>query len=90
MYGSTARGDGDRGSDIDLLLVVPDNTNDATWAAQIGGLAGTIRDLTGNHAEIIEYTRKAFRAVGQSGSPFIANLRADGVDLFESSWEQLR
>lgn len=65
-YGSTARGDGDRGSDIDLLLVVPDNTNDATGAAQIGGLAGTIRDLTGNHAEIIEYTWKgqSSRTVG--------------------------
>ena len=90
LYGSTARADGDRHSDIDVLLVVPDRFDDDVWSRQVGELGALIRELTGNHAEIIEHSRRSLRDLERDGSPFVASLRADGLDLFDSSWARLR
>jgi len=54
IFGSTARGDADQSSDVDLLLVRPDNLNDAdaeTWDAQVSALRDAVRRWTGNRCQ---------------------------------------
>src|SRR6201991_709544 len=56
LFGSAARGDGGRESDIDLLIVRPeevDAENDR-WRAQMDRLRDRVRHWTGNHAGIAE------------------------------------
>ena len=59
LYGAIARGDGELDSDIDLLLVRPDqiDTGDILWEEQAGRLMQSIVDLTGNPAHIFELSR---------------------------------
>ncbi|MFF0266176.1 hypothetical protein [Kribbella sp. NPDC004536] len=56
VYGAIARGDGDLDSDLDLLLIRPDDCDleDARWTAQVGRLMQSVVDLTGNAAHIFE------------------------------------
>lgn len=89
LYGSTARADGDRHSDIDVLLVAPDQVDDETWGRQIGELGLLIQELTGNHAEIVEHTRASLLELQRAGSPFVVRLHADGLDLVEDGWTRL-
>jgi predicted nucleotidyltransferase len=56
LFGSTARGDGDLSSDIDLLLVRPPeaDTEEETWDDQRDTLSEDVWRWTGNHAAIID------------------------------------
>lgn len=54
IFGSTARGDADQNSDVDLLLVRPDDLNDAddeVWDAQVSALRDSVRRWTGNSCQ---------------------------------------
>jgi len=54
LFGSTARGDADQNSDVDVLLVQPGNLDavDAeTWAAQVASLRDAVRRWTGNRCQ---------------------------------------
>ena len=54
IFGSTARGDSDQDSDVDLLLVQPDNLAPAdteAWDVQIASLRGAVRRWTGNRCQ---------------------------------------
>ncbi|HWD82708.1 MAG TPA: hypothetical protein VG497_27595, partial [Kribbella sp.] len=59
VYGAIARGDGDLDSDVDLLLIRPDDhdAEDAIWTAQVGRLMQSVVDLTGNAAHVFELGR---------------------------------
>jgi predicted nucleotidyltransferase len=49
LFGSTARGDGDAGSDVDLLIIRPDavDDEDAAWRRQVDDLQRDGVDLAG-------------------------------------------
>lgn len=54
IFGSTARGDADQNSDVDVLLVQPENLDDVdaeTWAAQVASLRDAVRRWTGNRCQ---------------------------------------
>jgi predicted nucleotidyltransferase len=59
LYGAVARDDGDLDSDVELLLIRPDevDTGDPLWDEQAGHLMQTIVDLTGNPAHVFELSR---------------------------------
>ena len=59
LYGAIARADGDLESDIELLLIRPDevDTTDPLWDTQAAGLMQLVVDLTGNPAHIFELSR---------------------------------
>ncbi len=86
LFGSAARGDGDRRSDIDLLLVAPNGLDEEVWASQMGWLAELVEGATGNPCQLVEHTVSSFLALDASRSPLIAALRADGIDLVHGSW----
>ncbi|MGZ0149711.1 hypothetical protein ACXJJ3_21800 [Kribbella sp. WER1] len=59
LYGAIARGDGDLASDVEVLLIRPDDhtADDTLWTAQVGHLMQSVVDLTGNAAHVFELSR---------------------------------
>jgi hypothetical protein len=85
LFGSAARGDGDRSSDIDLLLVAKTSTDDAGWVHATGLLLGQVRGWTGNDAQLVEHTLATFSALVRRKNALIAVVRAEGVALTKST-----
>lgn len=56
LFGSAARADGDTRSDIDLLVIRPEDVSedDPTWESQLRSLSTAVLGWTGNHAAIAE------------------------------------
>lgn len=83
MFGSAARGDGGTSSDIDLLVVRPDEVDpgDERWNRQVTALGEQIVSWTGNAARVVEYSSEEVRAAAVDGLPLIAALLEEGVHL---------
>ncbi len=79
VFGSAARADGHVESDIDLLIVRPENLaeDDPQWREQLHRLAERIERWSGNHASLHEVTPKGLKAALRRGEPVIASLRDD-------------
>ena len=76
LFGSAARGTGDRESDVDLLLVAEASTQAAHWADGTVQLADHVLSWTGNQAQLVEHTRSVLRAAGaQRQSPYRCRAR---------------
>jgi predicted transcriptional regulator len=84
LFGSTARGDGDASSDIDVFVVRPGGVDedDATWRHQLDGLAEGIRRWTGNHAGIAELSTDQLASLKRRRPPILKELDADAIALF--------
>jgi hypothetical protein len=85
LFGSAARGDGDRSSDIDLFLVAKTSTDDPGWVRATSLLLGQVRSWTGNEAQFVEHNLATFSALVRGKNPLIAAVRADGVALTKST-----
>jgi DNA-binding transcriptional ArsR family regulator len=80
LFGSFSRRDGDAESDVDLLLIRPDDVpeDDAGWTAQRYHLARQVERWTGNNTQIVELSSAELdRAINQ-GDDLIAAVRRDG------------
>lgn len=71
VYGSTARGDGDESSDVDLFIVRPDGVDEESgrWREQIAELERAVRAWSGNSAAISELGKRSFNGCGVIGRP---------------------
>jgi predicted nucleotidyltransferase len=85
LFGSTARGDSDEGSDIDLLVVRPGATDpdDPRWRGQLTELQRLAAALTGNDARILEY-RDDDLGRHRPAERVVADAAAEGIVLFGS------
>ena len=83
IFGSAARGDGDTGSDIDVLVVRPRDVDDEDerWRSQIDSLAAVIHSWTGNHAGIAEISERDLARLRRERPPVIEDVSADGITL---------
>jgi predicted transcriptional regulator len=83
MFGSAARRDGDSDSDVDLLLVRPDDrdADDEAWSMQRHELARRVERWTGNAAQIVEFSTAELAKAVMREEPLIAQLRDDGILL---------
>jgi predicted nucleotidyltransferase len=90
LFGSAARGDGDRESDVDLLLVARKSTQAAPWADVMAQLAEHVLSWTGNSAQLVEHTQRSFAHLVRSDNPLVAAIRADGIALTPGSRSLLR
>ena len=83
LFGSTARGDGDSASDVDLLIVRPDGVDDedAGWRQQVEELADAVLSWTGNTAGIIELSAAELAAHRNAPPTIFTDLHQDGIDL---------
>ena len=79
LFGSTARGDGHVGSDVDLLVVRPVDVDEADpcWEAQLSDLTEAVHVWTGNPAEILEHDATSLGALVASGDALIDDLIRD-------------
>ena len=97
LFGSAARGDGGRSSDIDLLLVAAltgrldgYQWRDAAWMEATADLRQQVRRWTGNDAHLVEHTAQTLARLIKRRNPLIAVLRTEGIALTEGSRPLLR
>ena len=81
LFGSAARGDGNRRSDIDILIV----HNVSAPGAAASDLASLGKAWTGNPVQIVEHSIGTFGALVNDGNPLIDAIRRDGIALTEHS-----
>lgn len=83
MFGSTARGDGDAHSDIDLFIVRPASVeaDDRNWQKEIEQLPVDIHDWTGNHANVVEVPEGALEDLRRRRPAVVDSVEADAVTL---------
>jgi predicted nucleotidyltransferase len=91
LFGSAARGDGGVHSDIDLLVVRPDDIDDddPEWGVQLGDLAEYVTRLTGNSCEIIDLSLTETVSLEQHGERLAHELREDAIALLGDPPDQL-
>lgn len=83
LFGSAARSDGGPASDIDLLVVRPDDVADdePEWIDQLHGLRGQVRNWTGNYLQILERTADELDDLRRTNEAIIEELRRDAVTV---------
>lgn len=84
VFGSLARGDGDTGSDVDLLLVRPDDvTGDGlvTWEEQIERLVADVHVWTGNPAQPYDISVSELRDHVTAAEPIVVSWRREAITL---------
>lgn len=87
LFGSAARGEGAADSDIDVLLVRPDNLDleDDSWTVQVEQFVDDVTAWTGNPCAVVEYSETEFAELLSSRRRLAIELRADAVSLMSGS-----
>jgi len=83
LFGSTARGDGDTRSDVDLFVVRSTGVSaeDPQWRAQLDELARHVERWTGNQAIVAEAGEAELPRLRERDLPILDDLRSDAVVL---------
>lgn len=81
LFGSTARGDGDLHSDIDILLIEPDGVDHDTWDAQLLAAGERIERRTGNHVAWVSLPHTQLHVAADAEEPIFAAWQTDGIHL---------
>jgi len=86
LYGSVARGSAGTDSDVDLLLVIPDDhdPDEPSVDGIVEQLHTKVPSWTGNRAHVDVRTRSAVAAAAASGDPIVESWRRDGDIVFAS------
>lgn len=91
IFGSTARGDGDADSDVDLLIVRPAQVadDDPRWRAQLDGLGHLVKRWTGNPASVSEIPEQDVRRLADERPPVVEAIAADAITLLGPDADRL-
>jgi hypothetical protein len=83
VFGSTARGDGDTRSDVDVFIVRPAAIleEDLHWRGQIDDLVDKTERWTGNRASISEVPETEIPRLRSDPPPIVESLRSDAIAL---------
>jgi hypothetical protein len=83
LFGSTARGQGDADSDLDLLIVRPDDVDDSDpgWLEQVETLSAHASLWSGNSCEVVEYSAHEIRDLISHGERIVTELRRDALPI---------
>ena len=90
LFGSAARGSGDRESDVDVLLVAERSIDTAAWADSTARIMSDIHAWTGNQAQLVEHTSRSFAQLVRHRNPLVDAIREDGISLTPGSDALLR
>lgn len=77
LFGSVARGESTTDSDIDVLLIVPDDLSAETADELVPAIIGTVESATGNECNVYATTRGGFDELMALEDPMIPSWRAD-------------
>ncbi|MDW3214765.1 MAG: nucleotidyltransferase domain-containing protein [Ilumatobacteraceae bacterium] len=91
VFGSFARGEADEQSDLDVIVVRPDEIadDDDAWAAAIEQWRNEARAITGNEVEVLEIARDQMPARLESGSTLWRDVVRDGVVIHGLALDEL-
>jgi predicted nucleotidyltransferase len=81
LYGSFARGEGGPDSDIDILVVWNEDTDEALATEILDGAAQQIRRVTGNRAQLLAVTQSELDRLVATNDPLVESLRRDARQL---------
>jgi predicted nucleotidyltransferase len=90
VFGSLARGEADRGSDVDALFVRPHGVEDENWAASVEEWRQSARRLTGNRVDVLEADGPDIARLLRGHKPLWKDIARDGVVVYGEGLEQLR
>lgn len=92
VFGSIARGDADRHSDLDVIVVRPDDIDedDDAWAASIERWRGEARTITGNAVEVLEVTQAEARTKLSGNAQLWRDVARDGIVVHGLTMSDLR
>lgn len=92
IFGSFARRESDRDSDIDVLVVRPTGLeqDDDTWAAGVELWRERVRAMTGNRVEVVEADRGEVAEKLESGGSVWRDIARDGVVVSGATLDELR
>lgn len=80
LFGSVARGDAERNSDIDVLLIA-DDIDSPVFHERVSRLHSAVGEWTGNELQLVEHTPASWRSLAGRRNPLVANIRRDGIAL---------
>ncbi len=91
VFGSFARGEGSTGSDIDLLVVVPEghDPHDLGWVDQMRAVEARVLLATGNRLVPLVLDVAALRAAVDGGEPVVGSWSADSVSIMGPAFTAL-
>ena len=79
VFGSAARGEMTSSSDLDLLLVRPDDASQSIWDEQVAELSRAVSAWTGNDTRPLEYTRSEL--AGAAGERVLKDIAHEGLTV---------
>lgn len=80
LFGSVARGEAGRDSDIDLLIIA-DDLDSPDLHERLSLLQADVRVWTGNDLQLVEHTPASWRKLIRSTNPLVEQIRRDGIPL---------
>lgn len=90
VFGSFARREADSESDIDAVVVRPDDVDEDTWNAGVEQWRRGVSALSGNPAEVIEAGRSEAREKLSGRSQLWRDIVRDGVVVHGAGIDELR
>lgn len=81
LFGSAARGQMRPDSDIDIVLIRPDDTDPEAWDTRTGELAAAVTRWTGNDTRVLDMTEAEARAGAATGDPVLTSILQDGLTV---------
>jgi predicted nucleotidyltransferase len=82
LYGSVARGESTKASDIDLLVVFPDTIALESRDEFVTGLRDSVQLWTGNDAQVYDLTESSLMRQQKAGDPIVDSWAADGIVVY--------
>jgi predicted nucleotidyltransferase len=83
LYGSVARGEAKRDSDIDILVVSPDSQIARKKLSEIRSDFAYERNYS-FFISLVDYNREELYKLRQLGSPFLQNVIKEGLILYDN------
>jgi predicted nucleotidyltransferase len=82
LFGSAARAEANEDSDVDIILVRPDELpDDEAWLERLDDLTDQVRRWSGNACELLVLTESELQAAVQRGDRLADELRRDAIHL---------
>lgn len=83
LFGSIVRGDADSESDVDLLLVWPDDVDDRVRGNSGHDIGNRIEKLLGNPCQVLHYTATEYADLSQVAPHLAESIRVAHAELLD-------
>lgn len=84
LFGSVARGDATRDSDVDLLIIA-DDLQCTDLQKRLARLDTDVRQWTGNDLQTVEHSQVSWRSLVRANNPLVDQIRLEGIPLTDDT-----